>query len=208
MNTTLNDNGNIPLAQPYNVAPWNYTGTESVPSIPGDITDWVLLEFRETTGGPETATPATMIAQRALFLNDDGFLVNLDGTRDIKVEIPTVNNNLHLVVWHRNHLGIMTSSPVSFDSAPYNYDFTSGESQAYGGALGQNDLGGGKYGMMGGDADYNQEIDDLDKTAWSSNSGNMAGYESYDFDMNNTIDNQDKNDLWVGNNGQSTQVPE
>jgi hypothetical protein len=30
MSTTLNDNGIIPLSQPYNVTPWNYNGTESV----------------------------------------------------------------------------------------------------------------------------------------------------------------------------------
>jgi len=54
MNSTLNANGHIPLSQPYNVAPWNYSGTESLASIPADIVDWVLLEFRETAGGPET----------------------------------------------------------------------------------------------------------------------------------------------------------
>ena len=47
----------IPTTQPYNIAPWNYTGTESVTTIPNsNVIDWVLVELRETTGGPETAT--------------------------------------------------------------------------------------------------------------------------------------------------------
>ncbi|MCF8403884.1 MAG: hypothetical protein K9H58_08065, partial [Bacteroidales bacterium] len=208
MNTTLNDNGHIPFTQPYNITPWNYVGTESVASIPPDITDWVLLEFRETTGGSETATPGTMIAQRALFLNNDGYIVNLDGTRDIKIEVPTVNSNLYVVVWHRNHLGVMTSNPVSFDSAPYSYDFTSGESQAYGGALGQNELGGGMYGMMGGDANSDSDVDGADFNIWQSNAGGAANYEKADLNMNNQVNNTDKNDILVGNTGQSSQVPE
>ncbi len=50
MSTILNSTGSLPLNQPYNLAPWHYTGTESVPSIPDvDITDWILVEFRDTT---------------------------------------------------------------------------------------------------------------------------------------------------------------
>ncbi len=56
MNTTLNQGTLIPLNQPYNTAPWNYNGTENVTNIPPDIVDWVLVELRETSGGPETAT--------------------------------------------------------------------------------------------------------------------------------------------------------
>ena len=50
MNTTFNDNGILPLNQPYNTAPWYYPGTESVASIPNpDIVDWVLVELRDAT---------------------------------------------------------------------------------------------------------------------------------------------------------------
>ncbi len=51
MNTSINDRGSIPLSQPYNTPPWNYTGDESVISIPNaDVVDWLLLELRETEG--------------------------------------------------------------------------------------------------------------------------------------------------------------
>ena len=52
MDTELNVHNLLPLTQPYNVAPWNYAGTEQVGSIPNpEIVDWVLVELRETPGG-------------------------------------------------------------------------------------------------------------------------------------------------------------
>ncbi|MCD4697857.1 MAG: VCBS repeat-containing protein, partial [Bacteroidales bacterium] len=49
MNTGLNPD-HIPLSQPYNIAPWDYTGTESFVSIPNaNVVDWVLVELRDTT---------------------------------------------------------------------------------------------------------------------------------------------------------------
>jgi len=51
-------------------------------------------------------------------------------------------------------------------------------------------------------------VDDTDKTVtWMSQAG-MAGYYSGDFNMDNQIDNKDKNSFWVGNNGYNGQVPE
>ena len=48
MNTVLNAQNLIPLTQPFNVAPWNYAGTELVSSIPNpDIVDRVLVELRK-----------------------------------------------------------------------------------------------------------------------------------------------------------------
>ncbi len=46
MSTALRDNGFVPLAQPYNIAPFNYNGTEAVDTVPAGIVDWVLLELR------------------------------------------------------------------------------------------------------------------------------------------------------------------
>ena len=58
MRTTLNSGGIIPLSQPYIGAPYNYTGTESVATIPNaNIVDWVLIEHRKpSTGLPADAT--------------------------------------------------------------------------------------------------------------------------------------------------------
>ncbi len=43
MTPFLNVLGHLPTSQPYNTAPWNYLGTESVTSLPSSyIVDWVL----------------------------------------------------------------------------------------------------------------------------------------------------------------------
>jgi len=64
MNTYLNTNGFIPLSQPYAGAPWNYAVTDEVVSIPnGDVTDWVLVELRETTGDASTS-PSKFISPK------------------------------------------------------------------------------------------------------------------------------------------------
>ncbi|MCB0807084.1 MAG: hypothetical protein KDC05_14905, partial [Bacteroidales bacterium] len=157
MNTTLNNGGLIPLAQPYNTAPWNYSGTETVATIPTDVVDWVLVEFRETSGGAGTATSGTAFATGAFFLRNDGQIVTLDGSPEIRMETPIINDNLYVVVYHRNHLGVISANPVSFDVAPLPYDFSTGESQAYGDA--HKDLGSGVYGMYAANADSDNDVD-------------------------------------------------
>ena len=47
MLTTLRDSGFIPLSQPYNTPPWNYSGLEKVKEIPIDVVDWILIELRK-----------------------------------------------------------------------------------------------------------------------------------------------------------------
>ncbi|MCD4729346.1 MAG: hypothetical protein K8R74_02010, partial [Bacteroidales bacterium] len=41
MDNTLNTSGLLPANQPYNVAPWNYPGAETVIGLPPDWVDWV-----------------------------------------------------------------------------------------------------------------------------------------------------------------------
>ena len=66
MTTLLNSGGIIPLAQPYNVAPWNYSGSESVVSIPNaNVVDWVMVELRDAASAP-LATVGTRIARQAV----------------------------------------------------------------------------------------------------------------------------------------------
>src|SRR5690606_4603130 len=48
MNTNIN--AILPDTQVYNVAPWNYMGTEQVASMPNaDVVDWVLVELRQAS---------------------------------------------------------------------------------------------------------------------------------------------------------------
>ncbi|MCD4698423.1 MAG: hypothetical protein K8S16_19530, partial [Bacteroidales bacterium] len=205
MNTTLNSDGNLPLNQPFNVAPWNYAGTESVVSIPNaNIVDWVLLETRNADNAA-SATAATKSSRYAAFILGDGSIVDLDGsTSSLKFNTYSDTNNF-VVIHHRNHLGILSAEDLEYSAGTYSYDFTTAIDQAYN--SGQKNLGGGAYGMYGGDANADGEVNTADKTTWQGQAG-TSGYKSADLDMNGQADNPDKNDLWLNNNNLQSQIPD
>ncbi|MBN3035816.1 MAG: choice-of-anchor D domain-containing protein [Bacteroidales bacterium] len=207
MTTFLNGLGFIPLNQPYNSAPWNYNGTESVAAIPNaGIVDWILMEFRETPGDVTTATSSTMVARQAAFLLKDGTVRGLDGNALPQLNI-TVTENLYLVIWTRNHLSVISAVPLPESAGIYSWDYASASAQAYGGILAQKELAPGVWGLIAGDADANGQVSNQDKVeVWAPQSGS-SGYLQGDFDLNGNVNNQDKIDLWVPNSGSGSQVP-
>ena len=206
MSTNMNMADEIPLAQPYNTSPWNYTGTESVGAIPNtDVVDWVIVELRDAVDAV-SATGATKIAEQAAFLLRDGSVVDLDGSSTLEFSV-SATNNLFVAVWHRNHLGVMSAVPISGTGGSYSYDFSTSLSQAYGGDLGYKLIATGVYGMPGGDFDADGDVDNDDKVAWAASAGTM-GYQPSDFTLDNQVSNEDKNDVWVENTSLQSQVPE
>lgn len=208
MSTYLNSLGYIPLNQPFNMPPWNYNGTENVASIPNaDVVDWVLIELRETPGDASTAIGNTMIAMQAAFMLKDGTIKSIDGSSNPEFNL-TITENLFVVVWARNHLGVMSANPLQETAGVYSYDFTNGSGQAYGGLLAQKEIAPGLFGMIGGDANADGQVGNPDKVdVWVPQSGS-AGYLSADLDMNGNVNNQDKVDVWTPNSGTGSQIPD
>ena len=205
MNTELNNLSMIPLTQPYNAAPWNYAGTESVSAIPNNqVVDWVLIEGRDAPDAA-SATEATAFAQQAAFLLNNGKIVDLDGFSPLSTNY-SLNNNLFVVIWHRNHLPILSQFPLIKSGGVFSYDFTSPAGQAYG-IDAQKDLGGNIYGMFAGDADANGIINEDDKNSSWMNETGLSGYLQNDLNLDGQENNVDKNDVWLINNGESSQVP-
>ena len=171
-------NGSLPLHQPYDSTPWNYNGLESVSSIPSGVVDWVLLELR--TG----ITSSTLVSRRAAFIKTDGRVVDLDGTSPVGFN-GVSQGSYYVVVRHRNHLPVMSSDAVSLNSNSPIYDFTISSSKAYGiGAL--TDLGDGKWGMIAGDGDLNNVVNDSDYSVVGNHLFEI-GYQYGDFDMNGIV---------------------
>lgn len=204
MNTDINIV--LPLAQPYNTSPWNYSGSESVTSIPNaNVVDWVLVELRETEGLASTAVDSTIIAKQAAFLLKDGNVVDLDGVSPLIFDVH-IRNNLLVVIYHRNHLSVMSSIPLIEAGGIYNYDFSNALPKAYN--IGHKHLGNGIYGMKGGEGIVDGTIADDDKTIiWKLQAGD-EGYKQGDFDLNKQVANPDKNQIWKPNLNSNTQVPE
>jgi hypothetical protein len=208
MTPLLNIFGYIPLNHPYSGDPWNYSGSESVISIPNsDVIDWVLVELRETDGDASTATSSTIIGQRAGFVLNDGSLVDLDGISPL-VFSAVASQNIFAVVYHRNHLGIMSAFPLVNNAGVFTYDFTTGEDKVYGGAYGHKEVATGIWSMISGNAFPDNDIDNTDKVdVWLLEQG-TAGYKNSDMNMNGQVDGTDRLIFWQTNVGQSTNIPE
>lgn len=206
MDPDLYGAGFLPLAQPYNAAPWNYTGTESVAAIPDpNVIDWILVELRDAADAG-SATPATTVARQACFLLADGSVVAIDGSSMPEFGI-TIANNLFVVIWHRNHLAIMSANPLPEAGGVYSYDYSTGATQVYGGILGHEELVPGIWGMRGGDGDSDGQVGNPDKVdVWTVDAGS-AGYLFGDFNLDGQANNPDKVEVWEPNSGGGSQVP-
>ncbi|MCF8403918.1 MAG: hypothetical protein K9H58_08235 [Bacteroidales bacterium] len=195
MNTFLTGEAaeGFPLSQPYNIPPWNYNGSESIVSIPNpEIVDWVLIELRDATS-PGTALPSATIARQAAFLLNDGSVVGIDGESMLQFE-NSPNLQLYVIVWHRNHLGIMSANGVSQSNGVYSYDFSSAITQVYNAGAGYKEITSNVFGMVGGDANRDGIINLNDKAFWTNQSG-TKGYKFSDFNMDIQTNNKDKNDI-------------
>jgi hypothetical protein len=156
MNAYLNDFGWLPLSQPYSAEPWFYAGTESVGAIPNaNVVDWVLLEFRQSTGDASTATTDSIVARQAAFILADGSIVDLDGESPVLAPM-AFSDNVYVVIWHRNHIRIMSADALTQVAGVYVYDFTDGLAKAYDSQ--QKDIGGGIFGMYASDIDSDGEV--------------------------------------------------
>jgi len=112
---TLRSKNLLPTSSPYTATA---TTTAGVLAVTGNdaIVDWVLLEVRDAT------TPATVVASQSALLQRDGDVVAVNGTGTLTFTL--VAGNYHVAVKHRNHLGVMTGSPVAVSAATALVDFT------------------------------------------------------------------------------------
>jgi hypothetical protein len=214
METTLNTANYIPLGQPYNpVLPyygnnspvWRYTGIESVGVIPANVTDWVLVQLRDASS-PANATSATIIEQKAAFILNSGNVVALNGVDALSFSA-AITQNLYVVIFHRNHLGVISSSELTFSGGSYSWDFTTGSGQAYGGTNGHKQLEPGVWGMVAADGNGNGLIQNTDETAvWKVDLGS-SGYRGGDFNLNGLVQNTDETNYWKVNLGAGGQTP-
>ncbi len=194
MSTALRTGNFIPLTQPYNIAPFTYAGTENVVSIPANVVDWVLLELRTGTGS------ASRVARRAAFIRNDGVIVDLNGTSPVSFPTAPIGNYF-IVIHHRNHLSVMTPSAVALSQSSLLYDFSTGLAQYFGGNA--KALGGGRFGMYGGDYSSDGFLDAADFIG-PDNDVFLSGYRKSDLNLDGFVDVSDfvfpDNNVFIGTN--------
>lgn len=115
----------IPLTEPYTDLGFDHFGEGGNERIeqsvlettgPDAIVDWVMLELRTGTSF------ATVVATKACLIQRDGDIVGLDGVSPPR--ITAIPGPYYLVLYHRNHLGVMTATAIDFGAAAGTIDFT------------------------------------------------------------------------------------
>jgi PKD repeat protein len=127
---TTEFNSTLPTQQPFNAAPWNYTGTESG-TIPANAVDWLLVELRNS------ANINQVVARKAVLLLNDGSLQDvgtpLQNNRVAFVGLAS-NQSYFVVLRHRSHQTITSSAAVPVSNNLMSIDFTQSADQTNGGA--------------------------------------------------------------------------
>ncbi|QQS29555.1 MAG: proprotein convertase P-domain-containing protein [Sphingobacteriales bacterium] len=192
MSTDLRSTGTnlLPLNQPYNKVPWNYTGTESVASptlIPANVVDWVIVEARSA------ANPSTLIARRAGFLLSNGYVVDIDGTVN-GVKFTTLANGTayYFVLRHRNHADIMSVLPVTLYNHQVSYDFTTKVATTYGNNQ-QKLMSNNVAACFAGDFDGNGIINYADFNVFFSQNPSTNQYRDSDGNLDRHVNTADFN---------------
>jgi hypothetical protein len=133
--------------------------------------------------------------------------VGLDGLSPLALPA-SYTNDLFVVVWHRNHLGVISSTALADDGGLFSYDFTNGSGKALGGTSAQKQLAAGIWGLVAGDGDGSGGVAAQDRdNVWDAQTG-TAGYKAADYNLSGQVDNPDKNDRWVPNLGKGSYIPE
>jgi len=196
MNTALS----LPNTQPYNTAPWNYNGSESLGSGLSYV-DWVLVELRNSSN------PTQVVSRRAAILKNDGTLLDTDGS--IGVSFSNVQTgSYYIAVFHRNHLAVMSANPVQLSANSQMYDFTTSLNKAYIAYEGNpmTELAPGKFGMYAGNGNGDYGISIADKNQVWTPQNNTAGYKTGDFNLSGIVDEADVF-FYNLNNGKVSQLP-
>jgi hypothetical protein len=110
MRTTLKAQGLLPVVEPYSALGCVHTGGGGgevlgpIASTWYPVVDWVIVELRSPSD------PNTVMASKAALLAQDGRIVDALTTSPLRWTLPP--GYYHVAVKQRNHLGVMTATPV------------------------------------------------------------------------------------------------
>lgn len=206
MSSELVELGILPTSQPFNAAPWNYSGTESIASYPSnDIVDWVLVELRATDIA-SNAVDSTVKARQACFIMNDGSIVGLDGISNPEFQFQN-GRPFIVIIYHRNHLPIMSSDTLTIDgSGVFAVNFANDAAAWYesnsatvstDGTLMSSSGSSVSNGLYQVDSSSHQE-------AWLNR--NSSGYSESDVNMDGAVNAADRADIF-NSKSRSIQIP-
>ena len=189
MSTYINELNLLPNLHPYSdPATYNYSQPTTLTSIPTNMVDWVYVEIR--TGLNNT----DFLDHKVGLLMNDGTIKDLDGTTNLKFDLPP-NGSYYILVRHRNHLDVLSANPIA-RNINMSYDFTVARSNALGGV--QKLSSNGKAMLFAGDIDGNMQIQITDFDQWKLTPAANQVYNNADIDMDGQVQITDY-DMWYYN---------
>ena len=204
------------------------------------IVDWILVELRAVSHGGtpgstnvDDANAASLIARKPAFLLSNGRIVEAstytgadpsactaltmsDNCPDVEfsegdVATAAADNDLYVVVRHRNHLDIISANRITEsddEAGVYAYDFSSAATQARNGRLALKlDETNSVYVMPGGDAvaDGTISLDDFNTRILPDDG--QSGYIDSDTTFDDLVSLEDYNLLALPNDARTIQIP-
>ena len=186
----------IPLNQVYSSAPYNYSGSESLTSLPVDMVDWILVEAREGMPNISGNRATTTVETKAGILLKDGSIVSTDGISPLRFENLVYDSDYYFCIRHRNHLDILSSAALRANAQMF-IDFTTDQNAALG--IEQLKLASdGKSVMYGGEYTQDGFIQVTDYDLWKLNPAILNSYNVEDGNLDGVTQTTDF-DLWVPN---------
>lgn len=132
MSDALRLGGLIPASEPFTALGFTQFGGGGAETISpallavtgsGAPVDWVLLELRNA------AQPSQIVATRSAILTRGGNIIGANGG---PVRLKAFDGSYYLSVRHRNHLGVMTSAPMTLGQSSTTIDFRSSALSVWG----------------------------------------------------------------------------
>ncbi|MGB1207479.1 MAG: hypothetical protein ACPG5B_17655, partial [Chitinophagales bacterium] len=183
-----NINHLLPNEQPYSVSPWLFDETTNINNIPANVVDWVLIEVRH-----ENSMYITTERQVAFLLNNGNIVdkngITIDGVHFYDLE---EGENYYVIVRHRNHIDVMSSTTIEVDNGILEYDFTNAMAKAKGDAQMLN-IEPNIFAMQAGDFDANGIVNYQDFNIFAADNGWANVYYHSDANMNGTVNFEDFN---------------
>jgi|GEM_PF-1954400 len=183
MNTELQTLGLLPFVQPFNTAPWNYNGTETVVGHSANTSDWVLLRLHDDNG--------TIVQEQAALINKFGYVTTTTGNHILKFNNATPNQTYSVSIHPRGHLAVIAPAPYGGLVDFTRPDVADGIEQT-------KDIGNIEV-LYSGDFDGNGINNNIDFNKWALNNVAIFQYLNHDADGNGIVNNLDFN-LWKINN--------
>jgi len=170
----------IPLNQPFNRTPWNYSGTEQLTSVPANMVEWVLVEARAATDENQ------LLASKAAILLSDGSIIdNTSNYVGVLFDCLDATVPYYFVVRSKNHLAVL-SDVALMGNANTMHDFTD-PSMIRGGATQLKDMGNGDYTLITGDQNSDGVITVSDFNEYASEISQINQYLDSDFNLDGNV---------------------